>query len=120
MFVIGKNTWTSCNCAKRTQFFSIHRMACQTMAERMPRLSALKLIAARFAQTLVVRVEAGEALPRQEAPAPFPRLNVSTKFALAGFPPLNYAESVNGKMKDGRAGWEARLGSVDGIRVGSC
>jgi len=38
----------------------------------MPRLSILKSIAARFAQTLVARVEAREALPRQDAPWWFP------------------------------------------------
>src|SRR5262249_19219823 len=115
MFVIGKNTWTSCNCAKRTQFFSIHRMACQTMAERMPRLSALKLIAARFAQTLVVRVEAGEGLPRQETPAPLPRLKVPTNVAVAVCPLQNDAKSVTEKVKVGRAAWKARVDDVDGI-----
>src|SRR5262249_61395575 len=106
MFVIGKNTWTSCNCAKRTQFFSIHRMACQTMAERMPRLSALKLIAARFAQTLVVRVEAGEAQPREEGPGPLARWKVSTNMARALFPPLNDPKTGTDKEKGWVREWE--------------
>src|SRR5262249_22357997 len=64
---------------------------------------------------LVARVEAREALPRQDAPAPLPRRNVPTNVAVAVFPLLNDAKSVTEKVKVGRAARKARVDDVDGI-----
>jgi hypothetical protein len=68
-------------------------------------------------RTLVVRVEAGEALPRQDAPGPLARRHVPTNVAVAEFPLQNDAKPVAEKVEVGRAAWKSRVDDVDSIRL---
>ena len=66
-------------------------------------------------RALVAGVEAGEALPRQDAPAPLPRRHVPTNVAVAEFPLQNDAESVPEEVEVGRVAGKSRMDDVDGI-----
>src|SRR5215831_13705413 len=66
-------------------------------------------------RTLVARIKAREALPRQDAPAPLPRRHVPTNIAVAVLPLLNDAKPVAEKVQIGRAAWKSRVDNVDGI-----
>src|SRR5215831_15302884 len=78
-------------------------------------LPHLKSIAARFARTLVARIEARETLPRQDAPAPLSRRHVPANVAVAEFPLQNDAKSVTEKVEVGRVAGKSRVDDVDGI-----
>src|SRR5262249_44142836 len=69
------------------------------------------------AEALVAGVEAREALPRQDAPAPLPRRHVPTNVAVAVLPLLNDAKPVAEKVQIGRVAWKSRVNDVDGIGV---
>jgi hypothetical protein len=66
-------------------------------------------------RTLIARVEAGESLPREDAPAPLVRRHVPTNVAVAVFPLQNHAKSVTEKVEVGRVAWKSRVNDVDGI-----
>src|SRR6266478_9785036 len=66
-------------------------------------------------RTLVARVEAGETLPRQDAPGPLVRRNVPANIAVAVLPLLNDAKPVAEKVQIGRVAWKSRVDDVDGI-----
>src|SRR5215471_5593500 len=66
-------------------------------------------------RTLIARVEAGEALPRQDAPAPLVCRHVPANVAVAVLPLLNDAKSVAEKVEVGRVAWKSRVDDVDGI-----
>ena len=66
-------------------------------------------------RTLIARVEAGEALPRQEAPTPLSRRHIPANVAVAVLPLLNDAESVAEKVEVGRVAGKSRVDDVDGI-----
>src|SRR5262245_935463 len=88
--------------------------------ERIPTTSArLQASGARArvagAEALVARVEAGETLPRQDAPRPLVRRHVPGNIAVAVLPLLNDAKPVAEKVQIGRAAWKSRVDNVDGI-----
>src|SRR5262249_56752959 len=68
-------------------------------------------------RTLVARIKAREALPRQDAPAPLPRRHVPTNVAVAVLPLLDDAKPVAEKVQIGRVAWKSRVNDVDGIGV---
>src|SRR5262249_22997560 len=80
-------------------------------------LPHLKSIAARFARTLIARVEARETLARQDAPAPLVRRHIPANVAVTVLPLLNDAKSVAEKVQIGRVAWKSRVDDVDGISV---
>jgi hypothetical protein len=66
-------------------------------------------------RTLIARVEAREALPRQDAPRPLARRNVPANIAVAVLPLLNDAKPVAEKVEVGGVAWKSRVDDVDGI-----
>src|SRR6516162_9584801 len=103
---------------KRTQFFSIHRMTAKLEVRFWfsadPGAAEGRLAGA---EALVARVEAGEALPRQDAPGPLVRRHIPANVAVAVLPLLNDAKSVAEKVEAGRVAWKSRVDDVDGIGV---
>ena len=68
-------------------------------------------------RALVAGVEAGEALPRQDVPAPLVRRHIPANVAVAVPPLLNDTKSVAEKVQVGRVAWKSRVDDVDGIGV---